>query len=151
MPAFFTLFTKWKLNICALLRTSLEVITLEIFFSNNFIISFCLDLMYSAECASEFLLINISNLFIKKQRSNGAIILTYSRYFLGCPQFCLIRAREAKVDEGNLAAGSIGVISAEDVSIWGISERLVSAESVFAEGTCIDAGPSGICSWLSIK
>ena len=58
--------------------------------------------------------------------SDEAAMLAYSGYFLGRPRPCLTGAREAKVAEGDLAAGSIGVVSAGDVSVWGVSGRPVS-------------------------
>ena len=91
------------------------------------------------------------NSSIKKQVFDGAAILAYSGYFLGCPRPCLTRVREVKIAEDDLAAGSIGIISAGDVSIWGVFEKAVSARSASIESTYIDTGLSGIGSWLSIK
>ena len=49
--------------------------------------------------------------------SNGVAMLAYSRYFLSCLQPHLTRAREANVAKGDLAAGSIEVISTGDISV----------------------------------
>lgn len=46
-----------------LLKMTLDVMTLKTLFSSHPTMSFCLDARY---CASAFLLINISNLFITK-------------------------------------------------------------------------------------
>ena len=74
--------------------------------------------------------------------SDGTAILACSRYFLGCPRPCLTRAREAKVAEGDLTAGPIGVISARDVSIWGVSGGSVSMGNASAGGIYVDVGVS---------
>ncbi len=49
--------------------------------------------------------------------SDGAVTLACSGYFLGRPRPRLTEAREAKVAEGDSAAGSIEVTSAEGASI----------------------------------
>ena len=83
--------------------------------------------------------------------SDRAAMLACSGYFLGCPRPCLTRAREAKIAEGDLVAGSIRVISARDVSVWGVSGGPVSARNASARDICVDAKLFSISSWLSIK
>ena len=78
--------------------------------------------------------------------SNGAAKLACSGYFLGRPRSCLTKAKEAKVAKGDLAMGSIGVISARDICVWDVSGGLVSAAGLSAGGTCVDAGVSSISS-----
>ena len=79
---------------------------------------------------------------------DGNAMLVSSGYFLGYPRLCLIRARKTKVAKSDLAASSIGVISTRDVSVWSIFGGPVFAGGASAEGICIDAGLSGIGSWL---
>ena len=111
--------------------------TLKIPFSSSLAISFCLDAVYWAGSASVFL-INIPDLSIRKQISDGAAIWPCFGYFLDHLQFCLIRAREAKVAESDLALYSIGGLSAGDVSVWGVSAGTEPAKDFSAGGTYID-------------
>lgn len=93
------------MEICVLLGMSALVTTLKTFFSNSLAIFFHLDVVYWVGGVSTFL-INISNLFIRKQISDGAIILACSEYFPSHPQSCLTEAKEAKFAEDDLAAGT---------------------------------------------
>lgn len=123
---------------------SLKVTILKTLFSNNPVIFFCLDTMYWVDYTSEFLLINISNLFINKLISNKTAILTYSWYFLDFLWLCSTRARKAKVTKDDLAVGFIRVISIGYVSVWSVFGEPITAESIFARGTYIDIGLSGM-------
>lgn len=67
-------------------------------------------------------------------------MLAYSKYFLNCLQFCLIRVRKANIPEDDLVMCSIEGISAKDVSIWGVFIEAVSIESIFAWSTYTNAG-----------
>lgn len=98
MLIYLYLFTKQELKIYALFEMFALVTTLKIPFSNSSAIFFYIDEVYWAVDISTFL-INRSNLSIKKQILDGAIILAYSKYFLGCPQFCLTETIETKVAE----------------------------------------------------
>ncbi len=91
-------------------------------------------------------MINKLNSSIKKQISARAATLAYSGYFLGHPQPHLTEAREAKIAEEDLAAGSIEVIFAGDTSV---SE--VFTEVAFAGDTYIGIRLSGTGTWLLIK
>lgn len=68
--------------------------------------------MHWTGLVSGFLMINALNSSIKKQMSNEATILVYSRYFSGCLRPCLTEARDAKD-----ANSFIGGTSAEDASV----------------------------------
>ena len=83
--------------------------------------------------------------------SDRTTLLACFKYFLGYQWSCLTRAKKAKVAEGDLTTGSIGVIFTEDVSVWDVSGGLVSAGYASAEGIYIDVRPSTIGFWLSIK
>lgn len=78
-------------------------------------------------------------------------MLTYSRYFLGCPRPCLIEAREAKAAEGDGVASSIGGISTEGALVWNVFVEAISAGGAFAWSTYIGARLSIIDFWSSIK
>ena len=75
---------------------------------------------------------------------DGVAILAYPRYFLGRLWPRLTRAREAKVAKGDLAAGFIEIISAEDVLVWGIYRGPIPMEGASAEYICVNAGSSSI-------
>lgn len=94
----------------------LVVTNLKILFLSNPAIFFYLDKVYSANSASIFL-INLLDLFIRKQILNKTAILAYYEYFLSCLLSYLIRARKAKIAENNLAMYSIKEISARNISI----------------------------------
>ncbi len=116
MPAYFTSSTKRELKISILLGMSPPVTTLKTPFSSSLIISFCLDVVYSAGGVSAFL-INTSNSSIQKQIFDRVTTLAYSGYFLGRPWPCLTKAEEAKVVEGDSHAVSIEVTSAQGASV----------------------------------
>lgn len=119
VPIFFIMSIKWELKLCVLVRMSVVVITLKIFFSSSLITSFYLDAMYWADLSLAFLMINTSNLFIKKQISDEVAILVCSEYFLDCPQLCLTRAKEAK----GISSAGVSVQDAKNVSFNGASAR----------------------------
>lgn len=94
----------------------LVITNLKILFLSNSAIFFYLDIVYSANSASIFL-INILDLFIRKQIFNKTAILACYEYFLSCPLSYLIKVRKAKIAENNLAIYSIKEISARNISI----------------------------------
>lgn len=74
-------------------------------------------MIYWARCILKFLLINKSNLFTKKKMFDEIIILAYFRYFLDYLQLFLIRARDAKIAESDLAVSFIKVIFAGNIFV----------------------------------
>lgn len=89
---------------------------LKTFFSSSPAIFFCLNVMYWVDDVSVFLIYK-STLFIKKKIFIKATLLTYFRYFLDYLQFCLIKARKAKVAKDNLAKYYIKGIFAKNILV----------------------------------
>lgn len=101
--------------------------------------------MSKAGSASLFL-INTSHSSIKKQISNGTVILAYLRYFLGCSRPYLTEVREVKITDNGLTVSYTEVRTTKSSFLWSVSARVA-----FAGGICIDISLSGISSWLLIK
>ena len=90
----------------------------------DLIISFCLDAMYWDGWASASLLVNVSDVSIEKQMSDGNTMLTDSKCFPGLPWLLLTDAKSAK-------AANIG-----DDCIGGADVEGICTRSVYTEGTC---------------
>lgn len=89
-------------------------------------------------------LINISNSFIKKQISDRAVMLAYSKYFLACLRFCLTRARKGKGTEDDWTIGFIWDIFAGIIFVANVFAEAVFTEATFTENTFISVKLSNI-------
>lgn len=76
------------------------MIIFKLSFLNSLTISFYLDIVYYISYILVSLLINISNLSIKKYIPNGIVILSCFKYFLSYLQFYLTGIKNAK--SGNI-------------------------------------------------
>lgn len=102
------------------------------FILGNLIIFFCLDAIYQGGQVFVFLLINISNISIKKQISNRNIILTSFKYFLDLLQLLSIDAKSAK--GANVEDNCIENIS---VNTKDACNKKIYIKVTYIESTCI--------------
>lgn len=116
--------------------------TLKTSFLSSLAIFFCLDTVYQGDGASVFSLLDVSNLFTIQQILNKGIILTYSGYFLGCLQLCLIDTNNVKgVDVRGIYIGNacISDTFVESICIGvayvgGVCVKDTSIKSVYSSG-----------------
>ena len=99
------------------------------FVSADLVIPFCLDAMYWGGWASASLLVNVSDVSIEKQMSDGDTMLTGSECFPGLPWPLLTDAKGAKgADVGDDRIGG--------ADVGGICTRGVCTEGTCTGGTC---------------
>ena len=100
------------------------------FVLGDLIISFCLDAIYWGGWAFASLLINISDVFIKKQMFDEDTILTGSECFPGLPWAFSTNVKGAK-------GADIGDDCIGDTDVRGICIRGVCTESTYIGDICI--------------
>ena len=100
------------------------------FVSADLVIPFCLDAMYWGGWASASLLVNVSDVSIEKQMSDGDTMLTGSECFPGLPWPLSTDSKGAK-------DADVGDDCIRGVDVGGICTRGVYTEGTYTRDACI--------------